>query len=268
MIQVKPRVQVWSAGRRSQGRQRSLLPALRRQRCSSPQRSLFRVKAGMTKHPPWSGRLWRLKVMIFLSKSQVDRPKPASSSPRGRSAVLLLGTLEGSFAARLSPSSLLRIMRAVVPRQRTPRPLGSLTSAVVPGGRVSARLGQRPPLADSLAAAALPPNRYPRSPTAAGRQVREIQSRRTPWSNQAGCNKFCNNHFKLRSILPVFPIRIHRIHMFLGLPDPDPFVRGMDPDPDPSVIMPEKYENPWFLLFCDSFWLFIFRKLCKCTFKQ
>jgi hypothetical protein len=30
-------------------------------------------------------------------------------------------------------------------------------------------------------------------------------------------------------------IRIHRIHMYLGLPDPDPFVRGMDPDP--SVIM-------------------------------
>ncbi len=36
-------------------------------------------------------------------------------------------------------------------------------------------------------------------------------------------------------------LRIHRIHMFLGLldPDPDPSVRGMDPapDPDPSVIM-------------------------------
>ncbi len=31
--------------------------------------------------------------------------------------------------------------------------------------------------------------------------------------------------------------RIHRIHMFLGLPDPDPLlVRGMDPDPDPSII--------------------------------
>jgi hypothetical protein len=29
----------------------------------------------------------------------------------------------------------------------------------------------------------------------------------------------------------VFRIRIHRIHMFLGLPDPDPSVRGMDPDP-------------------------------------
>ncbi len=27
-----------------------------------------------------------------------------------------------------------------------------------------------------------------------------------------------------------------RIHMFLGLLDPDPLVRGMDPDPDPSVI--------------------------------
>jgi hypothetical protein len=26
-------------------------------------------------------------------------------------------------------------------------------------------------------------------------------------------------------------IRIHRIHMFLGLLDPDPSVRGMDPDP-------------------------------------
>jgi hypothetical protein len=35
-------------------------------------------------------------------------------------------------------------------------------------------------------------------------------------------------------------IQIPRIHVFLGLldPDPDPFVRGMDPDPDldPSNI--------------------------------
>jgi hypothetical protein len=31
-------------------------------------------------------------------------------------------------------------------------------------------------------------------------------------------------------------IRIHRIHMFLGLPDLDPLVRGVDPDPDPSII--------------------------------
>ncbi len=27
-----------------------------------------------------------------------------------------------------------------------------------------------------------------------------------------------------------------RSHMFLGLPDPDPLVRGTDPDPDPSTI--------------------------------
>jgi hypothetical protein len=39
--------------------------------------------------------------------------------------------------------------------------------------------------------------------------------------------------------------RIHRIHVFFGLPDPDPdpLVRGMDPDPaldldpDSSIIM-------------------------------
>jgi hypothetical protein len=38
---------------------------------------------------------------------------------------------------------------------------------------------------------------------------------------------------------PVFRIRIHRIHMFLALPAPDPLVRGMDSDPapDPSIIM-------------------------------
>ncbi len=26
-----------------------------------------------------------------------------------------------------------------------------------------------------------------------------------------------------------------RIHMFLGLPDADPLVRGMDPEPDPAL---------------------------------
>jgi TATA-binding protein-associated factor len=41
----------------------------------------------------------------------------------------------------------------------------------------------------------------------------------------------------------LFRIRIHRIHVFFGLPDPDPLVRGMDPDPaldpdpDLSIIM-------------------------------
>jgi hypothetical protein len=33
----------------------------------------------------------------------------------------------------------------------------------------------------------------------------------------------------------VLRIRIHRIHVFLGLLDPDPLVRGLDPDPDPAL---------------------------------
>ncbi len=37
-------------------------------------------------------------------------------------------------------------------------------------------------------------------------------------------------------------IRIHRIHMFLGLldPEPDPSCRGMDPDPDLDPLSPSK----------------------------
>ncbi len=35
----------------------------------------------------------------------------------------------------------------------------------------------------------------------------------------------------------VLRLRIYRIHMLLSLPDPDPLVRGMDPDPDPSFII-------------------------------
>jgi hypothetical protein len=31
--------------------------------------------------------------------------------------------------------------------------------------------------------------------------------------------------------------------MFLGLQDPDPLVRGMDPDPDPSIIMQKSLKN-------------------------
>ncbi len=42
---------------------------------------------------------------------------------------------------------------------------------------------------------------------------------------------------KLLAVLRIrIRIRIHRIHMFLGLLD-DPLVRGMDPDPDPFIIM-------------------------------
>jgi hypothetical protein len=37
----------------------------------------------------------------------------------------------------------------------------------------------------------------------------------------------------------VLRIRLRRIRKFLGLldPDPDPIVRGMDPDPDPDPIV-------------------------------
>ncbi len=34
----------------------------------------------------------------------------------------------------------------------------------------------------------------------------------------------------------VFGIRIRRIHIVSGLPDLDPLVRGMDPDPDPFLF--------------------------------
>ncbi len=42
-------------------------------------------------------------------------------------------------------------------------------------------------------------------------------------------------YFNYLSVLRI-QIRIHWIHMFLGLldPDPDPLVRGMDPDLDPD----------------------------------
>jgi len=41
----------------------------------------------------------------------------------------------------------------------------------------------------------------------------------------------------LNLLKAVLRIRIHRIHVFLGLqdPDPNPLVRGMDPDPDPAL---------------------------------
>jgi hypothetical protein len=44
-----------------------------------------------------------------------------------------------------------------------------------------------------------------------------------------------------KSLMFLAVFRIHRIHMILGIPDPDPLVRCMDPDPDqapdPSIIM-------------------------------
>jgi hypothetical protein len=37
------------------------------------------------------------------------------------------------------------------------------------------------------------------------------------------------------SVLRVFRIRIHQIHKFLGLLDPDLLIRGIDPDPHPDL---------------------------------
>jgi hypothetical protein len=46
--------------------------------------------------------------------------------------------------------------------------------------------------------------------------------------------------------------------MFLGLPDPDPLVRGMDPDPDPSIKYSTKNLDSY--CFVTYFGLFIFEK--------
>jgi len=65
----------------------------------------------------------------------------------------------------------------------------------------------------------------------------------------------------------VLRIRIHRIHMSLGLPDPDPLVKSMDPDPDPSIIFLSSSKNSKKNLdsycFVTSFGLFIFENYEK-----
>jgi hypothetical protein len=52
-------------------------------------------------------------------------------------------------------------------------------------------------------------------------------------SSMPGCPQFRPRYFDLDKVLysAVLRIRIRRINMFLGLPDPDPLVRDMDPDP-------------------------------------
>ncbi len=46
---------------------------------------------------------------------------------------------------------------------------------------------------------------------------------------------FCKIFFEFHSVLR---IRIRRVHMFLSLSDlhPDPLVKDMNPDPDPSIM--------------------------------
>jgi hypothetical protein len=44
----------------------------------------------------------------------------------------------------------------------------------------------------------------------------------------------CSKTDVLNAVLRTW-IRIHRIYMFLAIPDPDSLVRGLDPDPDPAL---------------------------------
>ncbi len=68
------------------------------------------------------------------------------------------------------------------------------------------------------------------------------------------------------SNLPVLRIRIRRIRMFVGLLDPDPLVRGMDPDP--SITKQKSKKNLVSYCFVTFIWPFIFEKWFKCTFKK
>ncbi len=72
---------------------------------------------------------------------------------------------------------------------------------------------------------------------------------------------FLNTVFRIR-------IRIHRIHMFLGLPNPDSLVRGVDQDPNSSIILQSSSKNSKQNLNSYCFWLllgFLSSKWCKCT---
>ncbi len=55
----------------------------------------------------------------------------------------------------------------------------------------------------------------------------------------------CFNLFRyhVSTYSAVFRIRIHRIHVVFGLPDPDPLVRGMDPDPALDQILLSSCKN-------------------------
>ncbi len=67
----------------------------------------------------------------------------------------------------------------------------------------------------------------------------------------------------LKKIHLLTPVLWIRIHMFLGLLDPDPLVRGMDPDsdqaldpdsdPDPTIIKKNSKKNLDLYCFVNSF---------------
>jgi hypothetical protein len=63
-----------------------------------------------------------------------------------------------------------------------------------------------------------------------------IKTKRVIKDPKPESDKFCIRITQYGTVPTLY--RIRRIHMFLGLlnQDPDPLVRGTDPDPDPSII--------------------------------
>jgi hypothetical protein len=55
--------------------------------------------------------------------------------------------------------------------------------------------------------------------------------------------------------------------MFLGLTDPDPLVRDTDPNADPFTSS-KNSKKTLISTVLTSLLLFIFEKLCQCTFKR
>jgi hypothetical protein len=75
------------------------------------------------------------------------------------------------------------------------------------------------------------------------------QTAKTCWGNRKKISQIIKDYFCLTFFLFIIfwsiTVLRMRIHMFLGLldPDPDPLVRGMDPDPDPALD-PDPLEKP------------------------
>jgi hypothetical protein len=71
-----------------------------------------------------------------------------------------------------------------------------------------------------------------------GQNRKFLPSLRYRYTAATGYETFSGYQVPVPNFQAVSRIRIHRIHMFLGLPDPDPLVKGMDPNPapDPSNI--------------------------------
>jgi len=65
-------------------------------------------------------------------------------------------------------------------------------------------------------------------------RIHRIRIRNTG-NNELLSGRSTISYFSILYRVALLRIRIHRIHMFFDLLDPDPLVRGMDPDPDPAL---------------------------------